>query len=553
MQTGGQILAACLAKQGVRRIFGVPGESYLAVLDALVDHPEIALIGNRNEGGAAFMACAHGELTGAPGICFVTRGPGATNASIGVHSAMQGSVPMILFIGQIAREMRGREAFQEVDYRAFFGPIAKWVVEVDSPDRLPEIIARAFVVAQSGRPGPVVVALPEDMLTDMSDARPAPPVKLAEAAPSVDAIHELRRLLGRAERPLIVLGGGGWSAQGRADLAGFAEANHIPVATAFRFQDLIDHFSPSYCGDVGLGKTKAMRQALDEADLIFALNIRFGENTTDGYELWPVPRMGKVLVHSHASDAELGKIYQADLPIHAHPNALMAVLKGLDMRGAWADWCARCHEGYRASLTIPPQPGTLDMGRVVAHLQAVLPEAAILANGAGNFAIWSNKYFRFGPKARLLAPQSGAMGYGLPAAIAAKLECPDVPVVCFAGDGDFQMNLNELGTAMQHGAMPIVLIVNNGTYGTIRMHQERSYPARISFTDIDNPDFVALARAYRAHAEQVTRTEDFPAAFARACASTTGAVLELVIDPESLTPGQTLSQMRAAGEAKNRI
>ena len=550
MKTGGQILAECLVAQGVRRAFGVPGESYLALLDALVDHPEIQLIGNRNEGGAAYMACAHGELTGEPGICLVTRGPGATNASIGVHSAMQGSVPMILFIGQIARDMRGREAFQEVDYRAFFGPIAKWAVEVDNPDRLPEIIARAFTVAKSGRPGPVVVALPEDMLTTLSDAKPTPRVKIAEAAPSPDAIYNLRRLLSRAERPLIVLGGSGWSDQGRADLAKFAEQNHIPVATAFRFQDLINHHSPSYCGDVGLGKTKAMRDTLAEADLILGLNIRFGENTTDGYELWPVPRIGKTLIHSHASDDELGKIYQPDLPIHAHPNALAAVLAQLDLKADWAGWCADAHQSYVASMSIPPQPGELDMGKVVAHLQANLPEAAILTNGAGNFAIWSNKFFRFGPQARLLAPQSGAMGYGLPAAIAAKLECPDMPVVCFAGDGDFQMNCNELGTAMQHNAMPVVLLVNNGTYGTIRMHQERTYPERISFTDIDNPDFVALAKAYRAHSEQVTRTEDFPAAFARACASPTGAVLELVINPESLTPGQTLSQMRAAGLAK---
>jgi len=549
MKTGGQILAECLAAQGVRRAFGVPGESYLALLDALVDHPEIQLIGNRNEGGAAYMACAHGELTGEPGICLVTRGPGATNASIGVHSAMQGSVPMILFIGQVARDVRGREAFQEVDYRAFFGPIAKWAVEIDNADRIPEIIARAFVIATSGRPGPVVIALPEDMLTSLTTAKPTPKVKIAEAAPSADAIYILHRLLARADRPLIVLGGSGWSDQGRADLAAFAEANHIPVATAFRFQDVINHYSPSYCGDVGLGKTKAMREMLGATDLILALNIRFGENTTDAYTLWPVPCIGKTLIHSHASDAELGKIYQADLPIHAHPNTLAAALKGLDLGGDWAAWCAKSHAAYVASLTIPPQPGGLDMGRVIAHLQDTLPEAAILTNGAGNFAIWSNKYFRFGPQARLLAPQSGAMGYGLPAAIAAKLECPDVPVICFAGDGDFQMNCNELGTAMQHGAMPIVLIVNNGTYGTIRMHQERTYPARISFTDIDNPDFVALARAYRAHGERVTRTEDFPAAFARACASKTGAVLELVIDPESLTPGQTLSQMRAAGEA----
>lgn len=545
MKTGGQVLVECLVAQGVRRGFGVPGESYLAVLDALIDHPEIQMIGNRNEGGAAFMACAHGELTGEVGVCFVTRGPGATNASIGVHTAMQGSVPMVLFIGQVARGMRGREAFQEVDYRAFFGPIAKWVVEIDTADRVPELVARAFSTALSGRPGPVVVALPEDMLSEHTAARPAPRVQIPQAAPSGAAIYQLRKLLARAARPLIILGGG-HNAQGRADLKSFAQANQIPVATAFRFQDQFDNFSPCYAGDVGLGKTKALRETLEQADLILALNIRFGENTTDGYSVFAVPGMGKTLIHAHASDAELGKIYRADLPIHAHPDAMAGVLKDLDLRGDWAAWCSAAHRGYCDSLTPPAQPGSLDMGAVVAHLQAQVPARTIFTNGAGNFAIWTNKYFRFGDQAVLLAPQAGAMGYGLPAAIAARLEYPEVPVICLAGDGDLQMNLPEMGTAMQHGAMPIVLLVNNGTYGTIRMHQERNYPGRVSFTNIDNPDFIALARAYRAYAERVTRTEDFAPAFARACAAPNGAVLELMIDPEGLTPTQTLAQMRSA-------
>jgi len=544
MKTGGEVLADCLAKQGVKTIFGVPGESYLAVLDALVCHPEIRLIGNRNEGGAAFMACAHGQLTGQPGICMVTRGPGATNASIGVHSAMQGSVPMILFIGQVARDMRGREAFQEVDYRAFFGPIAKWVTEIDSADRIPEIMARAFTVAQSGRPGPVVIALPEDMLRSSTEAKATPKVKLAEAAPTPDSIYDLQKAFSRAEKPLLLVGGGGWNAEGRADLQAFAERNHLPVASAFRFQDLLDNHSPSYIGDAGLGKTPALKTALEEADLILALNIRFGENTTDGYEVFPLPRMGKALVHSHASDLELGKIYQPDVPIHAGPNALCKVLAQLDLRGGWRGWASEKREAYEASMALPVRETALDMGGVLAHLQDVLPESAILTNGAGNFAIWHNKFFRYGPEARLLAPQSGAMGYGLPAAIAAKVECPERLVLCIAGDGDFQMNMQELGTAMQAGAQPIVIVVNNGVYGTIRMHQERDYPGRQSFTAIENPDFCAIAKAYGFHAETLRKTAAFPEAFARAAASTSGALIELIVDPEFITPKATLSQIR---------
>ncbi len=544
MQTGGEILADCLAKQGVKTIFGVPGESYLAVLDALVDHPDIRLIGNRNEGGAAFMACAHGQLTGNPGICMVTRGPGATNASIGVHTAMQGSVPMILFIGQVGRDMRGREAFQEVDYRAFFGPVAKWVTEIDEADRIPEIIARAFTVAQSGRPGPVVIALPEDMLRSGTKAKPAPKVKLAEAAPTPDAIYDLKKAFARAEKPLLLIGGGGWSAEGRADLQKFAEQNHLPVASAFRFQDLLDNHSPSYIGDAGLGKTPALKAALAEADLIFALNIRFGENTTDGYEVFDVPRIGKPLIHSHASDLELGKIYQADLPIHAGPNALCHVLAQLDLRGSWQGWAEAQRSAYEESTVLPIRENGVDMAGIVAYLQGRLPEDAILTNGAGNFAIWHNKFFRYGPEARLLAPQSGAMGYGLPAAIAAKAEHPERMVVCFAGDGDFQMNMQELGTAMQAGAQPIVIVVNNGIYGTIRMHQERDYPNRQSFTAIENPDFCAMAKAYGFHAETVTKTLDFLEAFTRSAASTTGALIELIVDPEFITPKATLSQIR---------
>jgi len=545
MMTGGALLVACLKAQGVRRAFGVPGESYLAVLDALYDRPEIEMIGNRNEGGAAYMAAAHGQLTGEPGICFVTRGPGATNASIGVHTAMQGSVPMILFVGQVGTGMKGREAFQEIDYKAYFGTVAKWVTEVDQVDRIPEIIARAFSVALNGRQGPVVVALPEDVLSATTKAVAGPQVKRAEAAPSQQDIAAISDLLTSAKHPLVMVGGGGWTAQGKQDFRRFVEGAKLPVVSSFRRQDILDNDSPSYIGDAGLGKTTAVQKALDAADVIFAFNMRFGENTTDGYARFNVPDMAAKLIHAHASDLELNKVYTADLPVIAGPNRLSAALADINIAVGWADYAVQARTEFEAALAPPPQPVELDMGVVIRHLQTVLPEDAILTNGAGNFAIWHSKYYRYTQGARLLAPQSGAMGYGLPAAIAAKAECPEKTVVCIAGDGDFQMNCQELGTAMQHGIAPIVLVVNNGTYGTIRMHQERRYPERVSFTDIRNPDFVALAKAYGFYAEKVTRTEDFAAAFARAKDSTTGAVLELIVSAQSLTPTQTLDQIRA--------
>nr|WP_297972386.1 thiamine pyrophosphate-dependent enzyme [uncultured Amaricoccus sp.] len=549
-RTAARVFVDCLLAQGVTTAFGVPGESYLAVLDALSDAPGIRMVANRQEGGAAFMAAAWGKLTGRPGICFASRGPGAANAAIGVHSARQDSAPMILFVGQIGTGMRDREAFQEVDYRAVFGPLAKWAVEIDDPDRVPELVARAFAVAQSGRPGPVVVALPEDMLAAPTEAVAGPAVRIPKAAPSAEDLAGIARLLEGAGAPLVLAGGGGWGEAGRAGLRGFAEANLLPVLVGFRNQDLLPATSPSYAGDAGLGKTAGVRRLLAEADVILAVGIEFSEILTEGYRLFPIPEMAARLIHAHASDAELNKLETAALPVHAHPDRLMPALAGLRLEGR-ARWAARteaAHADWRASLATPPQPGGLDMGEVVRHLQAVLPADAILTNGAGNFATWTNKHFAFGERQRLLAPQSGAMGYGVPAAIAARIAHPERTVVCVAGDGDFQMTLPELGCALQARAWPIILIVNNRSYGTIRMHQERRYPRRVSFTDIENPDFVALAAAYGTHAERVTATADFPAAFARALASPTGAVLELAIDTESLTPRQTLSALRAAAE-----
>ncbi len=547
---GGRILVECLEALGTVQSFGVPGESYLAVLDALHDSA-IDFTLCRNEGGAAFMAAAYGKLTGSPGICFVTRGPGATNASIGVHTAMQDSAPMILFVGQVGTDMKEREAFQEIDYRAFFGPVAKWAVEIEDITRIPEILSRAWTTALSGRPGPVVVALPEDVLSGASDvAALRGPITLAEAAPSAETMDLVRAALASAGRPLIIMGGGGWKDAGSQALQAFAEASDIPVLAAFRYQDRYDNFSPTFAGDAGVGMAPVTQDLIRKADVILALNIRFGEMTTGAYTLFDAPHPRQRLIHVHASDRELGKIYAPELAVHAGPNAFASALGKDPISGDWGAWRAEARAGYEAWFDLPAQPGPVDMGVVTAHLRDRLPNDTILTNGAGNFAVWPNKFFPLGPGHRLLAPQSGAMGYGLPAAVAAKVTYPKRTVVCFAGDGDFQMNHTELGTAMQAGAQPIVLILNNGTYGTIRMHQERTYPARVSGTTLQNPDFAALARAYGFHGERVEATADFEAAFERAMASPTGAVLDLAISPEALSPRQTLTQMREAALQK---
>jgi acetolactate synthase-1/2/3 large subunit len=545
LNTGARVLVDCLLAQGVTTAFGVPGESYLAVLDALRD-TAIRMVPNRHEGGAAFMAEAWGKLTGEPGVCFVTRGPGATNASIGVHTAMQDSTPMVLFIGQIETSGRDRELFQEVDYRAFFGPIAKWATEIDRADRVPEIVARAFAVARSGRPGPVVVALPEDMLAEATEAVAGPRVRAPMAAPAAEDLGTLREMLAGASRPLVLAGGGGWGEAARAGLRAFAEANALPVVTVWRYTDLLDNESESFVGTAGLGKTASVSGLMREADLILALGIRFGEITTDNYALFPPPRMAARLIHAHASDGELNKIYTADLPIHAHPDRLLPALAAIRVDAeAWRGRTRVARTAWRAELDLPPGPGAVDMGAVIRHLDTVLPGDAILTNGAGNFSIWPNKHFPFSGGRRLLAPQSGAMGYGLPAAIAAKIARPEATVVCFAGDGDFQMTETELATGAQAGAPIVVLLVNNGGYGTIRMHQERNYPGRVSFTELVNPDFAMMARSFGMHGERVERTSDFPAALARAVASPRGAVLDLAVDIEALTPRASLSAIRA--------
>jgi acetolactate synthase-1/2/3 large subunit len=545
MRTGGRLLVDSLIALGARKGFGVPGESYLAVLDALHDTGGVLdFVLCRNEGGAGFMAAAWGKLTGQPGIGFVTRGPGVTNASIGVHTAMQDSAPMILFVGQVATTMKGREAFQEIDYRAVFGTMAKWAVEIDQVERIPEILARAWTVATTGRPGPVVIALPEDMLTDLTDTPPlSAPAPIHEAAPAPEAMETLHSTLAQAKRPLVLIGGCNWSRASQDAMKIWAEASDIPLIAAFRYQDMFDNFSPSYAGEAGVGMPPHVKDLIRRADVILAIGTRFGENTTDGYSLLNVPEPQQTLIHVHADPDELGKVYRPHLGIVAGSNALAPALT--PVQGSWSTWRQEARAAYEASLIVPDQPSPVDMGKVTQHLRDTLPADAILTNGAGNFAIWPNKLFPFAADQRLLAPQSGAMGYGVPAAIAARIAHPDRTVLCFAGDGDFQMTCQELATAVQANACPIILILNNGTYGTIRAHQERHYPGRVSGTDMFSPDFAALARSYGIHGERVETTEGFAAALERALASPTGAVLDLNISAEALTPRVTLSQMRA--------
>ncbi len=541
----GHLLVKSLIEQGVDTTFGVPGESYLAVLDGLYDaQNHIRLITTRNEGGAAFMAEAYGKLTGKPGICMVTRGPGATNASIGVHTAMQNSTPMILFIGQIGRDMRDREAFQEVDYRAFFGSIAKWVTEIDNPDRIPEIIARAFHTALSGRPGPVVIALPEDMLTSETTRLPALRIQITEPAPAPEALSAAIELLNTAKKPLVVVGGGGWTETGRDDLITWADANDLPIVTAFRYQDLMDNTNPQFIGEAGVGMWPQMKQAIVDADVIFALNIRFSESFTDGWTLLDAPNAKQKIIHSHVSDREIGKIYQPDVAIHAGPNQLLKALLKTKLTPNWGAWRKENRATYDKMLPARAQTGAVDMAAICAYLRDTLDDNAIITNGAGNFAIWAGKHLSYTRNQRYIGPQSGAMGAGLPSAIAAKAIEPNTQVVCFAGDGDFQMNGQEMGTAAQEGLYPITLILNNSMYGTIRAHQEGRYTDRVSGTKIVNPDFVKLAEAYGILGEKVSKTSEFQPAFERAMASPTGAIIEIMIDEQDITPFKTMDEIK---------
>jgi acetolactate synthase-1/2/3 large subunit len=545
-RTGGRILVDALRINGVDTVYCVPGESYLPVLDALHDATSIRTYVARHEGAASNMADAYGKLTGRPGICFVTRGPGATHASIGVHTASQDSTPMILFIGQVDTGFAEREAFQEVDYRQMFGGMAKWVTEIQDLTRIPEVLAHAFSVATSGRPGPVVVALPEDVLFASGVAQDAPPSRTAQSAPTAADMEAFRALLAQARRPLMVVGGTGWDPQACAHLQAFAQANDIPVAAAFRRQDLFDNCAPNYVGQIGLGISPKLAEHMREADLVIAVGTRLSEVSSGGYTLVQSPVPKQTLVHVHADANELGRVYQATLPINSGMRNFARTLEALPAVDVqWQSWTRTAREAYLAhsTATVPEiVPNGVDLSQVVAHLSEVLPADSIVSNGAGNYTVWVHRFYRYRQSATELAPTSGAMGYGLPAAIAAKLQYPQRDVVCFAGDGCFMMYPQELATAMQYGAAMIVIVVNNGMLGTIRMHQEREYPGRISSTDLRNPDFVALARAFGAYGETVERSEDFPAAFARARAAGVAAILELRTDPRQITPTARLER-----------
>jgi len=544
--TGGRLLVESLTAHGVDRVFCVPGESYLDVLDALHAHPSMDVVVAKHEGAAANMAEADGKLTGKPGICFVTRGPGATQASIGVHIAQQDSTPLLLFVGQVPRRELGREAFQEIDYQAMFGSIAKWVVSIDDAARIPEFVARAFACATSGRPGPVVLALPEDVLSAPCPAAATPVATPAACGPDPSTGPRLHALLGAAQRPLVIVGGPNWSERAAADFAAFVQAWNLPVACAFRRQDLFDNRLPQYAGHLSLGVNPELAALVKNADLILAVGTRLGEIATNGYTLLVPPRPAQKLVHLHADAAELGRVYQADLAIQSGIEAGAALLRNLAPPASrpWDDWTREAgalHARYSKLPSPHPESRGIDLAQVIAHLDRILPDDAILANGAGNYTVWLHRFYRYRRPRTELAPTCGAMGYGLPAAVAAKLRHPRRTVVCLAGDGCFLMYPQELATALQFGAAVVVIVVNNGMYGTIRMHQENRFPGRVSATDLRNPDFVALAQSFGAHAERVDSAEAFPAAFERACAAGRPALLELRTDPRQITPQSRLA------------
>ena len=562
-QLAGHLLVECLVAQGVTHAFGVPGESFLAVLDGFHAYKaDIEFVINRQEGGAAFMAEAAGKLTGRPGVCFVTRGPGATNASIGVHTAFQDSTPMVLFVGDVASDTRDREVFQEVNYLSFFGPstggMAKRVERIDDAKRIPEYVARAFATAMNGRPGPVVIVLPEDMLTQMVDAAPLPKVVPVEAWIAPESANLLRELLLKSERPLIIAGGSGWTVQSAQALQRFAENWSLPVGNAFRFQDTFDNFHPLYAGDVGIGINPKLAARIKQSDLIIAIGPRLGEMTTGGYTLMQAPKSAQKLVHIHASAEELGRVYQADLAIHA---SMSAAARSLELLSAppnlpWQAWAKEANHDYLANVD-PANgglklPGTIDMPAIIATLQQYLPADAVLTNGAGNFASWLHRFFQYHGLAKgyktQLAPTNGAMGYGVPAGIAANILTKNAATgqrIAFtiAGDGDFMMNGQELATAAQVGAKSIVLLLNNGMFGTIRMHQEREYPSNVSGTQLANPDFAGLARAYGYAGVRITHTHEFEAELLAALARPQGTLIEVTLDPEVISTRGSLAQI----------
>ena len=553
-QAAGHLLVECLVEQGVTHAFGVPGESYLGVLDGFYAYRDkIQFIITRQEGGAAFMAEAAGKLTGRPGICFVTRGPGATNASIGVHAAFQDSTPMILFVGDVGSDFRDREAFQEMDYNTFFGPntkgMAKRVERIDDPERIPEYMARAFATAMNGRPGPVVLVLPEDMLTEMVSARPTTRVEPVQAWSDPGALRQMREMLMQAQKPFVIAGGGGWTPQSAQALQRFAENWKLPVGNAFRFQDTFDNHHPLYAGDVGIGLNPKLAQRIKESDLIIAIGPRLGEMTTGGYTLMEAPRSQQKLIHIHSSAEELNRVFQADLAMLSTMNAAARSLEVLSapVSVVWESWSSQAHTDYLGNQVPQQLPGEIDMAAIIKTINRLLPDDAVLTNGAGNFASWVHRFHQHHGLAKgfktQLAPTVGSMGYGVPAGIAANI-LTGRTVFTIAGDGDFLMNGQELATAVQFGAKTIIVLLNNGMYGTIRMHQEKYYPEHVSGSDLKNPDFVALAKAYGYAGTRITKTREFENVFKEALKRSEGTLIEVMLNPEVITTRGTLSAIR---------
>jgi acetolactate synthase-1/2/3 large subunit len=543
---GGRILADALVAQGIDRVFAVPGESYLDVLDGLyVRQDRLHLVTCRFEAGAVHMAEAYGKLTGRPAAAMVTRGPGACHAAIGVHVAMQDSTPLLLFVGQIPFEETDRDSFQEVDYRRMFGPLAKWVTQIDDPRRIPELVAHAVDVATTGRPGPVVIALSEEMQHHLADVPDIGPTQVSRPQPDPAALHRMVELLAGSRRPLAILGGTCWSAAGRAAIQAFLTARNLPVTVGFRRQAVYDGRLPNFAGDLGVGSDPALVARAREADLVLAIGTRLGEATTQGYGLFPAVG-GPAIVHVYPDPAEIGRVFRPALGITADLNAFAQAAAALPVEPApWGDWTAGLRALREAGRTVPDYGGALNVAQCMRELEALAPPDAVFTSDAGNFATWPARFINFGPDQRMIGPTNGAMGYGVPAAIGAALAFPGRQVVCFVGDGGMLMTGQEIATAFHHGAAPILLVFNNGMYGTIRMYQERTYPGRVSGTSLTNPDFCKLIEAFGGHGEVVSETAAFTPAFQRAAASGKPSLIELRMDPEQITSRATIAQLRA--------
>jgi acetolactate synthase-1/2/3 large subunit len=554
IRSGGEVLVDQLIVQGVTNAFCVPGESYLAVLDALyLKRKDISLYVARQDGGAAFMAEAYGKATGEVGICFVTRGPGATNASIGVHTAFQDSTPMILFVGQVGGDMVDREAFQEIDYRRMFGQMTKWVAQIDRVERIPEYVARAFQVASSGRPGPVVLALPEDMLVEKVRIEDSERAKRVTHQPSMQNMQEVRSLLELSERPLVILGGGGWSESARRQIEMFAEKNHLPVGCSFRRQDLFDNRHPNYIGDIGIGINPKLASIVKESDLLLVVGARLGEMTTGGYALIEAPTPKQKLIHIHPGIEELGRVFQASVMINSNIEEAAGALNLLEpLESVSTDWLNKANKTYIENIIPQPSTGDVDLSELMIAMRELLPRDTVMTNGAGNFSGWIHRYWQYEDFRSQIAPTNGAMGYGVPAGVAAKIACPDKLVVSVSGDGCFLMNGQEIATAIQYNLKILFIVFDNGMYGTIRMHQERDYPSHVYGTALKNPDFAALAKAYGLHAETVTSTRDIRGAIKRCIDQNSASLIHIKVDPEAITTRTTLTAIRNKAMSENK-